>query len=64
MRLTAVFKLYKICILLHRCNLNIFEKKSVSNISNVSDFCENSANFCKRCKICTKICKIQLDDLI
>ena len=27
MRLTAFFKLYKICILLHRCNLKIFAKK-------------------------------------
>ena len=26
MRLTAFFKLYKICILLHRCNLKIFAK--------------------------------------
>ena len=29
MRLTTFFKLYKICILLHRCNLKIFAKKSV-----------------------------------
>ena len=29
MRLTAFFKLYKICILSHRCNLNFFSKKSV-----------------------------------
>ena len=29
MRLTAFFMLYKICILLHRCNLKIFAKKSV-----------------------------------
>ena len=29
MRLTAFFKLYKICILLHRCNLKILAKKSV-----------------------------------
>ena len=27
--LTAFFKLYKICILLHRCNLNFFSKKSI-----------------------------------
>ena len=27
--LTAFFKLYKICSLLHRCNLKIFAKKSV-----------------------------------
>ena len=29
MRLTAFFKIYKICILLHRCNLQLFAKKSV-----------------------------------
>ena len=29
MRLTAFLKLYKICILLHRCNLKILENKSV-----------------------------------
>ena len=40
MRLTAFFKLYKICILLHRCNLKILAKKSVWKISN---FRENSA---------------------
>ena len=29
MRLTAFFKLYKICTLLHRCNLKFFAKKTV-----------------------------------
>ena len=29
MRLTAFFKLFKICILLHRCNLKMFAKKSL-----------------------------------
>ena len=29
MRSTAFFKLYKICILLHRCNLKFFAKNSV-----------------------------------
>ena len=31
MRLTAFFKLYKICILLHRCNLKIFAKIGLKN---------------------------------
>ena len=31
MRLTAFFKLYKICILLHRCNLKILAKISLKN---------------------------------
>ena len=37
MRSTAFFKLYKICILLHRCNLKILAK----------DWFEKSANFVK-----------------
>ena len=41
MRLTAFFKLYKICILLHRCNLKILAK---DRFEKVSTFCENSAN--------------------
>ena len=40
MRLTAFFKLYNICILLHRCNLKIFAKNQFEKISN---FRENSA---------------------
>ena len=31
MRLTAFFKLYKICILLHRCNLKILAKNRLKN---------------------------------
>ena len=31
MRSAAFFKLYKICILLHRCNLNIFAKIGLKN---------------------------------
>ena len=31
MRLTASFKLYKICILLHRCNLKIFSHNSIGD---------------------------------
>jgi len=51
MRSTAFFKLYKICILLHRCNLKIFAKNRF----------EKSAFFVKiQQKIwkCREICKI------
>ena len=51
MRLTAFFKLYKICILLHRCNLKIFAKNRF----------EKSAIFVKiqqKFRTCRKICKI------
>ena len=43
MRLTAFFKLYKICILLHRCNLKILEKhrfeKSAISVNIQQNFC-------------------------
>ena len=42
MRLTAFFKLYKICILLHSCNLKIFSKTPLLKIRN---FRGNSAKF-------------------
>ena len=46
MRSTAFFKLYQICILLHRCNLKIFAKnrfeKTASRVKN-SNFREISA---------------------
>ena len=57
MRSTAFFKLYKIWILLHRCNLKIFAKnrfeksalsvKTQQNFANVGDF----AKFCQISKI-------------
>ena len=55
MRLTAFFKLYKICILLHRCNLNFFaknrfEKLRISqNFWKFSQILANSTNFWKKC---------------
>ena len=51
MRLTAFFKLYKICILLHRCNLKIFAK---NRFEKSAIFVKIQQNFCK----CRKICKI------
>ena len=51
MRSTAVFKLYKICILLHRCNLKIFAK---SRFEKSAILVKIQQNFCK----CRKICKI------
>ena len=63
MRLTAFFKLYKICILLHRCNLKIlaknrFEKSEIfvkiqQTFANVAKF----ANF-------VKFQKFQLENLV
>ena len=53
MRLTAFFKLYKICILLHRCNLKIFAKNRFEK-SAIKFFVKFQQKFCK----CRKICKI------
>ena len=50
MRLTAFFKLYKICILLHRCNLKIFAKNRFEKLriwQNFWNFSQNFANFGK-----------------
>ena len=51
MRSTAFFKLYKICILLHRCNLKIFAK---NRFEKSAIFVKIQQKFCK----CRKICKI------
>ena len=52
MRLTAFFKLYKICIPLHRCNLKIFAKNRFEKQA----FCVKiKQKICKCCKICKKL---------
>ena len=51
MRSTAFFKLYKICILLHRCNLKSFAK---NRFEKSAIFVKIQQQFCK----CRKICKI------
>ena len=69
MRLTAFFKLYKICTLLHRCNLKIlaknrFEKSAffVKILQNICIF----FNVAKSDKICkfAKFQTIKLDKLV
>ena len=54
MRSTAFFKLYNICILLHRCNLKIFAKNRFEKTAIFVKFHK------KKCK-CRKICKIVKD---
>ena len=51
MRLTAFFKLYKICILLHLCNLKIFAK---NRFEKSAIFVKIQQKICK----CRKFCKI------
>ena len=46
MRLTAFFKLYKICILLHRCNLKFFAKNRFEKLR-ISQISENFRKFWK-----------------
>ena len=52
MRLTAFFKLYKICILLHRCNLKIFAKNRFEKTAISGKFSKNFANVAKIAKYC------------
>ena len=47
MRLTAFFKLYKICILLHRCNLKIFAKNRFEKSAIFVKIQQNFANVAK-----------------
>ena len=51
MRLTAFFKLYKICILLHRCNLKNFAKNWFEKSAFFVKI-QQTLTFCKCCKIC------------
>ena len=64
MRLTAFVKLYKMCILLHCCNLKILAKnrfeKSVIFVKFQQKFCK----CCNFCKMLPKFKKIQLDNLV
>ena len=69
MRLTAFFKLYKICILLHRCNLKIFAKNRFEK-SAIFVKIQQKINFkvCKCCKFKSanfaKFQNFQLDNLV
>ena len=52
MRSTAFFKLYKICILLHRCNLKIFAKNRFEKSAIFVKIQQNFANVAKIAKFC------------
>ena len=51
MRSTAFFKLYKICILLHRCNLNFFAKKRFEKTAIFVKFQQKNCKYRKIYKI-------------
>ena len=66
MRSTAFFKLYKICILLHRCNLKIFAK---NRFEKTAIFVKFQQKNCKCLKIWqlqnfVKFQKFQLENLV
>ena len=61
MRLTAFFKLYKMCILLHRCDLKIFAKNRFEKSAIFVKFSKKFANVAKSAKFC-KIAKIDAMD--
>ena len=63
MRLTAFFKLYKSCILLHRCNLKIFAKNRFEKTAIFVKFQQKNANVAKFAKF-AKFQKIQLENLV
>ena len=53
MRSTAFFKLYKICILLHRCNLKILAKNRLKfNFEKSAIFVKIQQKFAKFAKVC------------
>ena len=52
MRLTTFFKLYKICILLHRCNLKILAKNRFEKSAIFVKFQQKIANVAKFAKFC------------
>ena len=52
MRLKAFFELYKICILLHRCNLKILAKIGLKNRPVLSKFSKQFTNVAKSAKFC------------
>ena len=54
MRLIALFKLYKMCTLLHRCNLKILAKNRFEK-SAILNFRENLANFSNSCECCKQL---------
>ena len=60
MRVTAFFKLYKISILLHRCNLKIFAKNRFEKTAIFVKFQQKNCKCRKICKIVSKFKKFSL----
>ncbi len=64
MRSTAFFKLYKICILLHRCKLNFFAKNWVEKTAIFVKFQQKKLQMSQNLQNFVKFQKIQLENLV
>ena len=64
MRSTAFFKLYKICILLHRCNLKMFAKNRFEKNSIFREISANKLQMSQNLQIFIKFQKFQLENLV
>ena len=64
MRLTAFFKLYKICILLHRCNLKIFAKNRFEKTAILVKFQQKKMQMSQNLQNFAGFQKFQLDNLV
>ena len=64
MRSTAFFKLYKICILLHRCNLKFFAKNRFEKSAIFVKIQQKNWKYRKICKNLSNFQKFQLENLV
>ena len=64
MRLTAFFKLYKICTLLHRCNLKIFAKNRFEKSAIFVKIQQKKLKMSQNLQNFVKFQKFQLENLV
>merc|ERR1711937_550348 len=64
MRSTAFFNLYKICILLHRCNLKIFAKNRFEKTAIFVKFQQKKLQMSQNLQNFVKFQKFQLENLV
>ena len=65
MRLAAFFKLYKVCILLHRCTLKIFAKNRFEKTATIFvKFQQKRLQMSQNLQNVVKFQKCQLDNLV
>ena len=64
MRSTAFFKIYKMCILLHRCNLKIFAKNRFEKTAIFVKFQQKKLQMSQNLQNFVKFQKFQLENLV